>query len=103
MRAGANRCGQARAGAKQVRQDAEISDDEAFEGGSTCTSAPTSDGIRAGFRSVGLQKIEDLIHEARMRGHLTDDNVNDLQRQVRRTSAPLAPLLRYLPDNPDRG
>ncbi|MCC7177136.1 MAG: hypothetical protein IT177_01990 [Acidobacteria bacterium] len=52
---------------------------------------------------MGLQKIEDLIHEARMRGHLTDDNVNDLQRQVRRTSAPLAPLLRYLPDNPDRG
>ncbi len=37
-----------------------------------------------------------------MRGYLTDDNLTDLQRQVRRTSAPLARLLRYLRNHPDR-
>ncbi|MCC7178002.1 MAG: four helix bundle protein [Acidobacteria bacterium] len=52
--------------------------------------------------SSSLREIEDLVHEARMRGYLTDDNVTDLQRQVRRTSAPLARLLRYLRHNPDR-
>jgi len=52
--------------------------------------------------SSSLREIEDLIHEAHMRGYRTDDNVTDLHRQVRRTSAPLARLLRYLRNTPDR-
>ncbi|MGE0464452.1 MAG: four helix bundle protein [Vicinamibacterales bacterium] len=52
--------------------------------------------------SSSLREIEDLIHEARMRGYMTEEGASELERQVRRTSAPLARLLRYLRNNPDR-
>jgi four helix bundle protein len=52
--------------------------------------------------SSSLREIEDLIHEARMRGYLNEEDVSELHRQVRRTSAPLARLLRYLRNSPDR-
>jgi four helix bundle protein len=52
--------------------------------------------------SSSLREIEDLTHEAHLRGYIDDDDVTELQRRVRRTSAPLGRLLRYLRNNPNR-
>ncbi|HVG84431.1 MAG TPA: four helix bundle protein [Vicinamibacterales bacterium] len=48
-----------------------------------------------------LSELEDGILDARMRDHLSEAQVDDLSRLVRRTSAPLARLLRYLRHTPD--
>jgi four helix bundle protein len=47
-----------------------------------------------------LAELEDGILDARMRGHLSSVQIDDLSRLVRRTSAPLARLLRYLRNPP---
>jgi four helix bundle protein len=43
-----------------------------------------------------LKEVEDCIIEAEMRGHLTEQQVADLNTLARATSSPLAGLLRYL-------
>jgi four helix bundle protein len=48
-----------------------------------------------------LSELEDGILDAQMRGHLSNVQVDDLNRLVRRTSAPLARLLKYLRNTPD--
>jgi hypothetical protein len=42
------------------------------------------------------------VIDAKMRGHLTDQRVGELNVLVRRTSTPLARFLRYLRRSPDR-
>jgi four helix bundle protein len=49
-----------------------------------------------------LAEAEDAIIDAEMEGHLSKAQLAELNRQVRRTSAPLARLLRYLRNSPDR-
>jgi len=48
-----------------------------------------------------LREVEDLIVDARRRDHVTDVDVDGLNLLVRRTSAPLACLRRYLRDTAD--
>ena len=48
-----------------------------------------------------LAELEDAIIDARTRGHITDERLQELSVLVRRTSAPLARLLRYLRTNHD--
>ncbi len=55
-----------------------------------------------GHASSSLREIEDGIHEARMRGYISETEALELERHVRRTSVPLARLLRYLRSHPDR-
>jgi four helix bundle protein len=49
-----------------------------------------------------LAELEDGILDAQMRGHLSPEQTDALNLLVRRTSAPLARLLRYLRNTPDR-
>jgi four helix bundle protein len=49
-----------------------------------------------------LKEVEDCVIDAEMRGHLADQQVGELNVLARRTSTPLARLLRYLRRSPDR-
>ena len=49
-----------------------------------------------------LKEVEDCAIDADMRGHLNEQQTNELQLLVRRTAVPLARLLRYLRSSPDR-
>ncbi len=49
-----------------------------------------------------LSELEDGLIDARMRGHVSDVDMHAITTRVKRTSAPLARLLRYLRRNPDR-
>jgi four helix bundle protein len=49
-----------------------------------------------------LSELEDGLIDARMRDHISEERFQELSVDVRRTSAPLARLLRYLRTNRDR-
>jgi four helix bundle protein len=50
-----------------------------------------------------LAELEDGLLDAQMRGHVSDLRLQELSVLVRRTSAPLARLLRYMRHTPDAG
>jgi four helix bundle protein len=51
--------------------------------------------------TCSLSELEDGLIDAQMRGHISDQDMQAITTRVKRTSAPLARLLRYLRNNPD--